>query len=673
MLSTPIDDSCIIDPGAHLLLERKHYLIESVDTQMKSFSAYSIDDEKKIKLYKGLTLKDIKMTEFEDDHLATKILVCTLHCGSAEKIEEALKRAKLELDKETKRKWGSSDCLVTSMLCGIQHSISEHFLVSDNVAPTGCTLITPKVTVEEGDHLVIKHVSNDWVSAIVLEYLDDTRVKIKPPLDGYEMIDLTTHPEIYCVDYSESILPAKEALKRAKSATGNEILQKNLSVQSCFVTWAKTGREISVDISNFLKDMPTTKQRNVSYHKISSLKLNTIKPGDHIVECSLSKRRHFMLTECGSGTSVKMISCSNTTINEESKLLDMSEGHDYELYRIEYTDELITTNDSERECTVTSVAVKKARSLLGKKMHNPWAPMLFITWAKTGAIEDFELMTPTMPISKSRIKSFDQLMPGDYLVVKPLSGWTHHYIIESVESSVNCTVIEHYYQGRVSKTELMLGDPDKFPLYYRVNYEQGACLSSEYSVNQAKQYVGHTKLAGINYQSFVHFLKTEKKVKIHIDDLKMLEHKPKVIKYLGTPLYIQSISSPDLLTSGDHIVYRRYQPPYDPIYQSAIVIEILPTQEVQIATVVIDGFKIQELKFSSFDVSGLHRVVYHTCLSQTQILAHVHSYHDKPEKYNYDEIHNNSHHFATRCKMGQEYPMTKLLTQLALTEMEQGI
>lgn len=674
MLSTPVDDPCIIDPlhrGAHLLLERKHYLIESVDTQTKSFSAYSIDQEKKIKLYEGLTLKEVKMTKAEGDKLATKILVCTLHCGPAEKIEEALKRAKDELDKEKRRKWGSSDCFVTAMLCGTQHSVSEHYLVAHNVAPTGCTLITPKVTVEEGDHLVIKHVSNDWLSAIVLEYLDNTRVKIKPPLDGCEMIDLTTHPEIYRVNYSESILPAKEALKRAKSATGNEVLQKNLSDQGRFVTWAKIGREISVEISKFLKDMPTTEQRRVSYCRISSLKLNTVKPGDHLVECSPGKRRHFMLAECGDGTSVKIIVCSNTTINEESKLIDLSKEHDYELYRIEYTDELIATN--ERDCTLTdSVAVKKARSLLGKKMHNPWAPMLFITWAKTGAIEDFELMTPTMPISKSRIKSFDQLIPGDYLVVKPLSGWTHHYIVESVESPVMCTVIEHFYQGRVSETELTLGDPDKFPLYYRVNYEQGACLSNDYSVNQAKQYIGRTKLPGINYQNFVHFLKTEKKVKINIDDLNMLEQKPNTKKYLGTPLYIQSVSSPDLLTSGDHIVYRRYQQPFDSIYQSAIVIEILPNQEVQIATVMTDGFKIEELKFSFFDVSGLHRVVYHTCLSQTQVLAHVYSYCDKTEKYNYDEVHNNSHHFATRCKMGQEYPLTKLLTQLALTEMEQG-
>ena len=665
MLATPVKDS--IDPlypGAHLLLNRKHYLIESIDNQAASFSAYSTDEEKKIKLYEGLKLEEVPAAEDEDDQWITKFLVCTLHCGPSQSVEEALKRAKVEV-MERKRKWGSSDCFVTAMLCGIQHSISEHYLVDHNVAPTGCTLITPKVSLKEGDHLVIKHVSNNWKSVIVQEYLDDTRVKIKPPLDGCEMIDLTTHPEIYRVDYNESIiLPAKEARKRAKSAAGNKIIQKNLLIndQSCFVTWAKTGREIPVSISEFLDDMPTTKKRGVSYCHI--LSPDTIKPGDHLVECFLNKRNHFMVTECGPGASFKIILCSNTTINEEHKNIDLLTEQDYELYRIEYTNELFA-----------STSVKKARSLLGEKMHNPWAPMLFLTWAKTGAIEDFVLVTPTLPISKSRIKSFDQLVAGDYLVVRPLSGWTHHYIVQSVESSVKCTAIEHFHQGKVSKMELMLRDPDKYPLYYRINYEQGACLRNEDSVNQAIEYTDGKKLpVGLNYRSFVHFLKTEQKVKVDIDGLKMSENEPRSTKaYLGTPLYIQAVSSPDLLTSGDHVVYRKYRPPYrNLLYQSAIVMDVLPNEEVQIATVATSGFQTETLKFFSFGESGLHRVIYHSCLPQTQVLARIRSYSDKKENYFYDETDNNSHHFATRCKIGQEFPMTRLLIQLSLTEMEQG-
>jgi hypothetical protein len=666
VLATPIKDSIDgLHRGAHVLLEEKHYLIDSTDTQAKTFSAYSTDQEKKIKLYEGLTLKEVQMEEAKNDQMITNFLVCTLHCRSST-IEEVLERLEGEVNKETTRKWASSDCFVTAMLCGIQHSISEQYIIDESVAPTDCTLITPKVNLKEGDHLVIKDVSNSWISVIVQEYLDDTRVKIKPSLDGYETIDLTVHPVVYRMNYSEPILPAKEALKRANSDKGKEILQNN---QNCFVTWAKTGREIPVAISELLKDIPTNKQRRVSYRKIMSLV--TIKPGDHLVECSHSKRRHFMVTECGAENSFNTISCTNGIISEKSEHIELSNGQ--ELYCIDYADGFLTTAESDSSSVTGSVlAVRKAKSLLDQKMYNLWAPMLFITWAKTGALEDFELTISSDPISKSVIKSFNQLIPGDYMVVKPLVGWAHHYIIVSVESSVRCTVIELFFKGQVSKTELILRDSDKFPLYYRVNYEQGACLSSEYSVNQAKQYIGRINLPGINYQSFVHFLKTEKKVKINIDDLKMLEHKPK--QYLGTPLYIQPVPSPKLLNKGDHIVYRRYQPPYDPIYQSGIVIEILSNQEVQIATVVTNGFKIEELKFNSFDVSaGLHRVVYHTCLSQTQVLAHVYSYRDKTEKYNYDEDHNNSHHFATRCKMGQEYPMTKLLTQLALTEKEQGI
>ena len=675
VLATPVKDSIDgLHCGAHILLERKHYLIESIDTQTKSFSAYSVDQTKKIKLYEGLTLKEVQTTKAEDDQLITKILVCTLHCRSST-IEEALERVEVELKKETKRKWESSDRFVTAMLCGIQHSISERYLIDHNVAPTGCTLITPKVTVKEGDHLAIKHVSNDWMSVIVQEYLDDTRVKVKPHLDDCEMIDLTTHPEIYRIDYSESILPVKEALKRANSDIGNEILRSN---QSHFVTWAKIGREIPVTISELLKDMPTTKQRRVSYFKTSSLA--TIKPGDHLVEYSSSKMRHFMVTEHEAGTSFSTISCCNTIISEESEIIDVSKGRG--LYRIEYADELLTqtsTAESDSSLVTDSVlAVKKARSLLGQKMHNLWAPMLFITWAKTGAIEGFELTTSSNPVSKSIIKSFDQLVPGDYLIVTPLCGWNHHYIVVSIESSVRCTVIEHFYRGQVSKTELTLCDPDKFPRYYRVNYEQGGCLPNEFSISQAEQCLNDAKqLSGINYQNFVHYLKTEEKVKINIDQLKESEHEPRLIKmYLGAPLYIQAVSSPDLLTGGDHVVYRRNQPPYDPAYQSAVVIDVLQSREVKVATVTLaDGFTTKKISFN--DVLDIYQVIYHSCLSQSQVLAHVHSYRDKKGKYNYDETCHSSHHFVIRCKMGKECPLAvtkllKLLTQLAITEMKQG-
>ena len=609
-------------------MERKHYLVESIDTQKKSFSAYSIDEAKKIKLYEDLTLKEMKTTEAKDDQLVNdiKILVCTLHCRFS--VEKALDQAKAECNKETKKKWGSSDCFVTAMLCGIQHSISEHYMIDDTVAPSGCTLITPNVTVKDGDHLVIKNFSNDWMSVIVQKYLDDTRVNIKPPLNGYEMIDLTVHPEIYRIDYNEPILPVKEVLKRANSDAGSEILSNNSTDHSRFVTWAKTGREVSVTISEFLKDMPSTKQRRTSYYKI--LSPDAIKTGDHLVECSLDKRRHFIVTECVAGTSFNTISCSNTTINEESELIDLSLGQ--ELYRIEYTDELLTQiSTAENHSTVTdsSLSVKKARSLLGQKMYNPWAPMLFITWAKTGAMEEFELTTTSNPISKSVIKSFDQLVPGDYLVVKPLSGWTHHYIVVSVESPVKCTSIEHFHQGRVSKAELTLDNPDKFPLFYRVNYEQGACLPNDISVSQAEQYMTHNKqLSGINYQNFVHFLKTEKKVKISIDHLRTSEHEPRSSKlYLGAPLYTQEVSSLDILTGGDHVVYLRYESPHNPVYQSAIVINVLQSKKVEIATTTLaEDFTIKEI---SFDASNIYRVIYHSCLSQTQVLAHVDSYRDK--------------------------------------------
>ena len=644
MFKTHVESVDDLKCGSHIILEAVHYLVESIDSRNRTFSAYSICKKKKIKLFERMVCTP---------QVTLVILNCKEHPDS--NIDEALIRAKEELDKTTKRKWRSSDCFVTSMLCGVGHSIPEQYLMNDSVAPSGCTLVTPKVTVSKGDHLVFKDLSNNSRSVIVQEYFSDTRVIVKPPPAEGEEMDLTTYPEVYRVDYCEC-LPVEEVVKRVNSPVGKRILDKNSHDHSRFVTWAKTGRETTTTITDFLKDMPTTKQRRFSYEKIFSL--DEIKPGDHLLESMQGRRRHFMVTERRDRSSFKIIYCQHTFICEEAQILDLSTGQN--LYQVRYVDELLTSESS-------NLFVRRAKSYLGQQLHSPWAHMLFITWAVTGARENFELDTCSQPVSKNRITSFKQVIPGDYLLVKPLTGRTRHCLIVSTESPEQCTAVE-YYHDEVLEVNLTLSEPDKFPLYYRVNYEPGTCLPNADSVDQAASLSRHTRFANTSYWNFVHKLKTHQELKVNIDDLQTSPESGSSGNYLGAPQFIQAVTSLDKLTASDHILYRINKPPFRPVYRSALVLQVLENQPVvEIVTMTSEGIVKHSHDLES--LPNLHQVVYHACCySESEVITRANRCLDNQGNHNYDEHYNNSHHFATRCKADREYSLTEFVKELALKE-----
>lgn len=669
-----------VSQGSHLLRGNLHYLVESVNIEGNTFSAFSLCKKKKVKLFKRIELSN---------EIVHEVLQCTSHTKDIN-VDEVLRECNNEMFKMPQRKWGDSSCFVTAMLCRVEHKLEERFMMRSDLAsnPDGCTVITPKVPVKPGDHLVVKEFSNAYKSVVVQGNLDSTRVIVAPPLHNGEIIDLTCHPEILRVEYKEC-LPAEETVERSKSSVGRIILERRsnecsncLNHSSCFVNWTKLGRAFPINVEDLLREVCSTKRRKFQYTKISSP--DEIKQGEHLVECCQGRQKHFMVTERLDDAKYKVISCRHTKISEDIQKLELSESSN--LYQISYTDALTEFESAGDTASEQRVFLKRARSRVGEYLHCPWGHMLFFTWVKTGAKEDFETNVSSQPVSMSKIMSFDQVASGDYLLVKPNSSisFNEHYLVISIESPIQCTVAE-FTRQKVEKKELALLDPKaKSFSYYRINYEPGACVPNIDSVNHAKSYFGRTVLRDSCSKTFVHRLKTHTELEVVPDDIplsseyhlisessKSLSKCPFTAKYQPAhacaPKCIQAVTSLDMLSVGDHIIYRRNKSQIHPVYCSALVLKKEQNEQLKILDVTRDG--IHETTYNFKSLSSLHKVAYHSCLSDCEVVARAArlvTVHGQEEHF-YHEVHNNSHHFVTRCKTAQNNynSLIKFLNEIA--------
>ena len=695
MIKTNTTSIADVKSGSHVLLKKVHYLVKSADLQNNTFSAYSLCEQKRIKLHKHIKWE------------ALDILKCTEHSIN---VDETLRRAEDEMNRPIERKWGSSDCFVTAILCGEEHSIHKRYTIAHDAAPSGYTRVMPMVniTVSRGDHLVFRDFSNKLRSVVVLEYISDTRVIVTPPLPEGEIIDLTTHPEVYRVDYCTCLQQGAKkskcgsfAHKTAKMRVNspfvhnndctclpaNEVTERvsnnknNIHNDSALITWAKIGRKLNIDSE---VDVP----HKFSYVEIKSI--DEIKPGCHLVEYFQGKRRHIMISEKEPGQSAfKVILCQHNVIKELSQTFDMSSSK--KLYRIEYNgmDGLESTTRLEyEEVPNVSDSVRKAQSCLNQRLHNPWAQMLFIMWAKTGteelntssplsfnqllctwlkAITKESLEVNPQPVSRSRIVSFKQLTPGDYLLVKPLVGCSRHYLISSVHSPLVCSAIEYSDDLTVISKELILSQRDQFPLYYLINYEPQACFSNETVVEKCQRLIDNILCDCVNSQNFAHYLKTKTELEINVDNLPIScetrpSNSPKMM-----PQFIEVINSLDSLACSDHIIFRSSKPPFCPTYQSALVLFTPQNGEIEIATMTCDGIVKKTCGFD--DLPYLHRVVYQSYhLSEEEVIKHINEFIGNQEQHHFHEHYNNSHHFVTHCKCNLESPLTGVLKELELKD-----
>ncbi len=655
MYKTPVQFLCDLKPGDHMMLDATHFLVKSVNSEDGYVSAFTINQRKRVMFYErvpNLQMQADKI-QFNPDSEAVHVKVggfnsqpVTLSCQHVNTIDIDGILLKAEGELKAESKWMNSDSFVTAMKCGTEHLVHQRFVLRFDAAPINCILVTPDlckrtqqraiIKVREGDHVILRDFPNILRSVIVEKYLDDTGVCVKPPINGGEFIDLTTYLEVYRIDYNDC-LPTKEVLRNINNPAGNPLFEReNADDHGAFVVWAKIGRDDAKSVySEFLEKCQLREKQKVSCEEI--LSPDDIQPGDHVIECLPCKRTHLLVTARENANRFGVIFCQESFIREELRVIVPSVVN--KVYKI--------SNRDYKDFS-TDIIVERAKSYLNRHMYNPWAHVLFIRYAKTG----MEMKhTSSDPVSKSRIKSFTQLVPGDFLVEKG-----HHYVVtsDSIISSDKCTAV-HVERRKATKVDLSFSESKE---YYRIDYEPGACLSNEEVVKKAKSYMGATILTDIH----VHYLKTNLEHTLHVEELKCSEELSSS-GVLGAPQSIIQVTSVDKLSSGDHIMYTVNKPPFRPVYRSAIVIKVHIDQKVELITKKASSGVAKEML--DFNVlTNIHQVIYLSSrYSETEVIKRAKDV-LKCQDTSYDELYNNSHHFVTRCKCDREYPLSNFLRKL---------
>ena len=542
-----------IERGAHIVINSQHYLVDFIEHDLDTckLSAYTTTNDQTIeKVEKDnvqqLIDKDIIFRIDYDPHSALS------------DVSGSIERVRMEMRK--KSKWQHSHQFVTMMKSGTMHSVDDRCYINHDVAMMGTSKLTCEqcTVIDEGDHLLIKdgNDSKRFYSVLVCEFINQTSVVVTPPVkssdsfNGLEVLDLTADKEIYRVNYNES-LPSVEVIKRAQSYAGKNILEKlkETSNYGPFVTWAKTGREMEVPIQELIKKEQIETAHPLEYKKV--LTPNELQVGQHIFIPGTVRRQHYLISECNIDktcpTKFKVIYHSNMVGSIKEEIMDLPfDSVGYGIYQVLYQDEL-----------PLDITLKRAKSCIGQRKLNVFQNW-FVPWTKTGTENGIEvdlLRNLTKPVTKSRITCFTQLNKGDYLVMEEYRstgyiGAYHHYLVESVESSEKCTVIESW-RGWITRKKLCLNPKSKeskHPWYYRINYEEQICISAQESLNKAediirKQSFPYLPNSEYGRRRFVHYLKTGELAKISIHGL--LDDR--------TLLRREIVTSAMELKRGDHI------------------------------------------------------------------------------------------------------------------------
>jgi hypothetical protein len=254
-----------------------------------------------------------------------------------------------------------------------------------------------------------------------------------------------------------------------------------------------------------------------------------IQVGDHLIErVNSTCRKHYIVTRIIKKKSVfAVITRQGGTIHEE--VLDFSNHR--RLNRL--------------VCHQTSQSVKEAleqaKLQLGQLCQIPWDELLLTMQAN-----------PTkMPVSKSQIASFSQLQLGDYVVKESRMGTSHHYIIAFIGLPDICTAIESS-QGKILQENLPHPEADKYPKYYRMNYEPGVCIKAEESVKLALSLVGRK----YSRRAFVQWLKTnEENVEINEGSIELASPRNQYsTEHAKSPISKTELTDIFQLQLGDYIV-----------------------------------------------------------------------------------------------------------------------
>ena len=494
----PVQSLSDLNPGDHLLLGSQHCLIQSVKPEANTFTVYSCDGKGSVVLMeKSWNPKEgsaEKLYRINYDQQSN-----FYHSG------QALESAQHALEEKTKFK--ESSLFVTLVKCGKSYCIDERCLMNEEDEPVSCTKITPHTSIDQGDHLIIKDTFDQMQSLLVHSCLDENVIVTIPDVNGkgsVGQLDVTHYREVYRVNY-ERCLPIDEVLRRACSPEGEELLHSCKGDASMFVSWAKIGKQVSVNASKIISHQQIAQVRPTYYEKI--LSVEEIQPGDHLFVPNLAYRWHFLVTERGvdpqDPLAFKTIYCLRGVVQETIESLDPDEN---EIYRVLYPEEF-----------PTEISITRARSCLKSHKFSPLARLWFVRWAKTGSEEGMEidfLTNNSMPVSKSSIQCFAQLNPGDYVVKQEKLALRQHYLVVSIESPSTCTIIGNW-KGKVEEATLLLDSSS----YFLLNYNDGICIPVEESIRRAQEAVGQRFTPKYSRRKFVNYMKTTVAEEIDVENL----------------------------------------------------------------------------------------------------------------------------------------------------------
>ena len=534
----PISDLRDVKKGdhimtTHIMTDTQHFLVATTDTARHTFTGYTCKSGKVEKETCTFNAKSTFLIDYEESLSSM----------------EAIANAEQELEQG---EWSDGDKFVTKMKTGKQYSFNDECLFKEKIE-FSCTEIVPGIAVDEGDHLVVKDKYGNDQSVLVLKHVGGRTFIITPDLNSEEQygnLVIEEDTEVYRINYQQS-LPVVEVFQRAMSDKGFEVLRECKNETSKFVSWAKTGRKEVVYVTKLKSQIAQLRP----FQREKILSVNQIKVGDHLIQsCGIPKLHthwwHFMVTEVRHPSDpfkFKIIYCNNSRISETEETLDPSKD---DIYRIIYPESL-----------PVATAIERAWSKLGTYDFSPLGRMWFVRWAKTGSDDGIEvdfLLNNAMPASKSRICTFAQLNPGDYLVEEEdkATPW-HHYIVTEVTSHSSCSVIESW-NWKVKDRKLTFNKESK---YYRLNYNDGACISSQKAIADARQLLGEYFFTQNKRQNLVNSLKTGNAVDIKIDNLQDDR----------TLLHRERVKSASDLRPGDHI--ERSTPFISAMYHHMMVTE----------------------------------------------------------------------------------------------------
>ena len=408
--------------------------------------------------------------------------------------------------------WSDSDKFVTKMKTGRKYAFNDQCLFTEKIE-FSCTKIVPGIAVDEGDHLMVKNKNGNFQSVLVLKHAGGSTFIVTPDLNSetlerYGKLDIENNSDIYRINYQQS-LPLDATFQRAMSERGFEILTqcRNRNELSKFVAWTKIGKQDHIDVLQLKSQIAQL----CPFQREKILSVDEIQVGDHLIRSYPTHWWHFMITEVYSSDPFKFktIYCYRNCISETEETLDPSKN---DIYRIIYPESL-----------PVETAIERARSKLGTFHFSPLGRMWFVRWAKTGSEDGIEvdfLINNAMPASKSRISTFAQLNPGDYLVEEEDKAtlW-HHYLVTEVTSPSSCSAIESW-NWRVIVRNLTF---NKNSSYYRLNYNHSACISPEQVIATAQKLVGKCIITPAQYkykrQKLVNYLKTHNAAEVNVDSL----------------------------------------------------------------------------------------------------------------------------------------------------------